>query len=78
MPAPPADHRTTGPVSAPTRGTPCSSCSAVPGGFGGLAALARTPAGQKAIAKAKAYATDPETKRKLGELLNKAMRSRTT
>ena len=48
------------------------------GWIGGLAALARTPAGQKAIAKAKAYATDPETKRKLGELRNKAMRSRTS
>ncbi len=48
------------------------------GWIGGLAALALTPAGQKAIAKAKAYATDPETKRKLGELRNKAMRSRTS
>ena len=48
------------------------------GWIGGLAALARTPAGQKAIAKAKAYATDPETRRKLGELKNKAVRSRTS
>ncbi len=48
------------------------------GWIGGLAAFARSSAGQKVIAKAKAYATDPETKRKLGELKNKAMRSRTT
>ena len=47
------------------------------GWIGGLAALARSSAGQKAIAKAKAYASDPETKRKIGELRNKAMRSRT-
>ena len=48
------------------------------GWIGGIAAFARTPAGQRAIAKAKAYATDPETRRKLGELKNKAMRSRTS
>jgi hypothetical protein len=46
--------------------------------IGGLAAFARSSAGQKAIAKAKAYASDPETRRKLGELRNKAMRSRTS
>lgn len=48
------------------------------GWIGGLAAFARSPAGQRAIAKAKAYATDPETRRKLGELRNKAMRSRSS
>lgn len=48
------------------------------GWIGGLVALARTPAGQQAIAKAKAYATDPETKRKLADLRNKAMRSRSS
>lgn len=48
------------------------------GWIGGLAALARSSAGQKAIAKAKSYANDPETRRKLTELRNKAMRSRTT
>lgn len=48
------------------------------GWIGGLAALARSSAGQKAIAKAKAYASDPETRRKLGELKSKAMRSRTS
>ena len=48
------------------------------GWIGGLAALARTPTGQKAIAKAKAYAKDPETRRKLNELRTKAMRSRSS
>jgi len=47
------------------------------GMIGGLVAFARSSAGQKAIAKAKAYASDPETKRKLGELRNKALKSRT-
>lgn len=41
------------------------------GWIGGLAAMARTPAGQKAIAKAKAYAADPETRRKLAEIRSK-------
>lgn len=48
------------------------------GMIGGLMAFARSAAGQKAIAKAKAYANDPETKRKLGELKNKAMKSRSS
>lgn len=46
------------------------------GWIGGLTALARSSAGQKAIAKAKAYANDPETRRKLTELRSKAMRTR--
>ncbi len=33
------------------------------GWIGGLAALARTEKGQQLIARAKAYATDPETRR---------------
>lgn len=45
--------------------------------LGGLAALARSPKGQQYIARAKAYATDPETRRKLDGLRSKFM-SRTT
>ena len=48
------------------------------GWIGGLAALARTSAGQKAIAKAKAYVNDPENRRKLGELRSKAMGARSS
>jgi len=43
------------------------------GWIGGLAALARTEKGQQLIARAKAYATDPETRRKLGDLRTKMM-----
>ncbi|QNK82085.1 hypothetical protein [Nakamurella sp. PAMC28650] len=42
------------------------------GWIGGLAALARTPQGQKVIANAKTYAADPETRRKLAALRHKA------
>lgn len=38
------------------------------GWIGGLVVMARTPQGQRAIAKVKAYAKDPETRRKFGEL----------
>ncbi len=45
--------------------------------LGGLAALARSSKGQQYIACAKAYATDPETRRKLDGLRSKFL-SRTT
>lgn len=41
------------------------------GWIGGVVALARTPQGQRAIAHARAYATNPETRRKIGELRSK-------
>ena len=43
------------------------------GWIGGLVVMARTPQGQKVIAKATAYVNDPETRRKLAELRTKAM-----
>ena len=43
------------------------------GFVGGLVALARTEKGQQLIARAKVYANDPETRRKLGELRTKVM-----
>ena len=46
------------------------------GWVGGLAALARSPMGQRVTAKAMAYVKDPENRRKLGELRSKAMGSR--
>jgi hypothetical protein len=47
--------------------------------IGGLAALARSPMGQRVIGRAKAYVSDPENRRKLLELRDKAIRSpRTT
>lgn len=41
------------------------------GWIGGLVVLSRTPAGQQVIAKAKAYATNPKTRRTLTELRTK-------
>ena len=43
------------------------------GFVGGLVALARSPKGQEMIGRAKVYANDPETRRKLSELKTKMM-----
>ena len=43
------------------------------GWIGGLVALSRTPKGQEYIARAKTYANDPDTRRKLGDLRTKVM-----
>ncbi len=47
------------------------------GWIGGLAALARTPMGQKATAKARAYLTSPQARQKFDDVRGKVMRSRT-
>lgn len=44
------------------------------GWIGGLAALARSPMGQRFTASAKGYLTNPENRRKLTDLRARAMR----
>jgi len=45
------------------------------GWIGGLAALARSPMGQRLTASAKGYFTNPDNRQKLTDLRARAMRS---
>lgn len=47
------------------------------GWIGGLAAFARSAAGQRIIAKVKAYATNPDNRRKLNDLAGNVSRKNT-